>query len=305
MSSEEAGIAGQAGAARGLRVENLKGAVFMLIAMGAFTTGDAVMKWIAEAMPLYQAVVLRGIIMLPMLFMVARLTGGLHLERVAASWRPLASRTIGEVMASLCFFVALVNLPLATVTSINQAVPLGVTAGAALFLGEKVGWRRMVAVLAGFFGVLLIVRPGAEGINGYAVFSLASVCFVVLRDLSTRRLRPDVPSVTVALAASLAITLVSLVISLREPWVMVPPGIWPLLVVAAGLVLIGYIFVVRVMRVGEVAVTMPFRYSALLWAIGLSWLMWGHVPDLVSLLGVVIVVASGLFTLWRERRVAR
>lgn len=285
-----------------LRAENFRGAGYMLIAMAAFTIGDAVMKLVAGMMPLYQAVTLRGLIAVPLLLLIARMTGGLRLDSLARSWRPAGLRTLGEVGATLFFFLALVNLPLATVSAINQSVPLGVTAGAALFFGEKVGWRRMLAILAGFFGVLLIVRPGAEGMNIYALCSLASVSFVVLRDLATRKLAGDVSSVAVALSATLAITLVAAAISLPQGWRPVPLAAWPYILSASVLVLVGYIFVVRMMRVGQVAAITPFRYSALLWALVLGWLIWGHVPDALTALGALIVVASGLFALLREAR---
>ena len=288
-----------------MRAENYRGAGYMLIAMAAFTVGDAVMKLVAEMMPLYQAVTLRGLISVPLLLVIARISGGLRLDSLARSWRPAGLRTLGEVGATLFFFLALVNLPLATVSAINQSVPLGVTAGAALFFGEKVGWRRMLAIVAGFFGVMLIVRPGAEGMNIYALCALASVGFVVLRDLATRKLAPEVSSVSVALFATFAITLVAAGISLPGGWAPVPLGAWPYIVSASVLVLTGYIFVVRMMRVGQVAAITPFRYSALLWALLLGWVIWGHVPDALTVLGAVIVVASGLFALLREARLQR
>lgn len=288
-----------------MRAENIRGITYLLIAMGSFTIGDAVMKLVAEQMPLYQAVTLRGVMTIPLLLLIARFTGGLKIARLRGAWGPVALRTLGEVGATLCFFMALVNLPLATVTAINQSVPLGVTAGAALFFREPVGWRRTLAILAGLCGVLLIVRPGAEGMNGYAVFAMASVGFVVLRDLATRRLAKDISSISVALAATLAITLLSAAISLPQGWEPVPTQSWPLIFVAGILVMVGYIFVIRMMRVGQVSAITPFRYSALLWALLLSWLIWGHVPDALSALGALIVVGSGLFTLLREARLSQ
>lgn len=285
-----------------MRAENLRGAGFMLIAMGAFTCGDAVMKTVAETIPPYQAVMLRGFITAPVLLLLSALTGGLRIDSLRASWRVVTLRTLGEMAATFFFFLALVNLPLATVTSINQSVPLAVTAGAAIFFGEKVGWRRSLAILVGFGGVLLIIRPGADGMNVYALCGLISVFFVVIRDLATRSLRHDVSSIAVALAATFAVTLTASVITLQFDWVPVPLHIWPMIAAAGVLVMTGYIFVIRMMRVGQVAVTTPFRYSSLLWALMLGWFLWGHIPDTVSLIGAGIVVVSGLFTLFYSQR---
>lgn len=294
--------AGQQASEEAMRAENLKGVGFMLIAMASFSLGDAVMKYVAEQLPLYQAVTLRGLVSVPLLLLIARASGGLQLGSLSGAWRPAVVRTLGEVGATIFFFLGLLNLPLATVSAINQAVPLAVTAGAALFFGEKVGLRRMAAILVGFCGVLVIVRPGPEGMNIYAVCALVSVGFVVLRDLATRKLAPRVSSVSVALLAALVITGISALISLRTPWQPVPLSLWLPLIAAGFLVVIGYIFVIRMMRLGQVAVITPFRYSALLWALVLGWLIWGHVPDALTAFGAALVVGSGLFALLGEGR---
>lgn len=293
------------GPAAALRSDNLKGAGFMLVAMAAFTLGDACMKTVAEHIPLYQGVTLRGLVTIPLLVLLGRFLGGMHLGRLAASWRIVTLRTAGEIAATLTFFYALVNMPLGALSAILQSAPLAVTGAAALFMGEKVGWRRGLAIAIGFLGVLLIVQPGPEGLNIAALVALVSVAFIVVRDLSTRRLPPDVPSVGVALVASIAITLMGAVLSLETPWQPVPLVAVPLIVAAAVLVNTGYIFIIRVMRLGEVGFTTPFRYSALVWAMLLGWVIWGEVPQPATLLGAGIVVASGLFVLLREARLGR
>lgn len=285
--------------------DNMRGAAFMVIAMAAFTAGDATMKTVAGQMPLYQAVTLRGLLTIPGLALIGHFTGGLRFARVMGAWRLVGLRSLAEIFATLTFFLALINLPFATLSAVMQALPIFVTLGAAVFFGEKVGWRRVLAIAVGFAGVLIIIRPGPEGVNIWALMALASVAFVVMRDLSTRRLPRDVPSVTVALFAAIGVTIVCGVLSLDQPWAEVPGGAVPLIALAAVFVVIGYVFVIRVMRVGEVSVTTPFRYTALVWAVILGWLVFGEVPDGWTMVGAAIVVASGLFTLWRERQVNR
>lgn len=281
--------------------DNLKGAGLMLLAMAAFTISDACMKVVAGMMPLYQAVSLRGLMTLPILLVIGHLTGGMQFRRLWQVRGILAVRTFAEVASTVTFFLGLVALPLAIVTAILQATPLAVTAAAALFLGEKVGWQRMLAILAGFAGVLIIIRPGADGFGVAALFVLLSVCFVVLRDLSTRRLPRDIPSPSVAFLAASGVMAFSVLISLREPWGAVPLQALPLIGVASAGVVVGYISVIRSMRLGDVGFVTPFRYSALIWALILSWAIFGYFPDGLTLLGAAIVAGSGLFTVWRER----
>lgn len=285
--------------------DNLRGAGFMVVAMAAFTMGDACMKFVASHMPLYQAVTLRGLMTLPLLALIGHWTGGLDFRGTFKAGRLVALRTVGEILATLTFFVALINLPFATLSSIMQAVPLAVTAGAALVFKEPIGWRRLLAIIVGFLGVLLIVRPGPEGVNAYALVALVSVGFVVLRDLSTRRLPADVPSVTVALFAAAAVTIACAILSLGEPWKPVPMIALPMIGAASCFVITGYIFIIRVMRVGEVGFTTPFRYTALVWAVILGWLVFGEWPDALTFVGAGIVVASGLFTVIREAHLRR
>ena len=283
--------------------DNMRGALFMVISMAAFTAGDACMKTVAGQMPLYQAVTLRGVLTIPGLALIGYATGGLRFGALWSAAGLVGLRTFAEIASTLTFFWALVNLPFATLSAIMQALPIFVTLGAALVFREAVGWRRMLAIAVGFIGVLIIIRPGPDGVNIWALVALASVAFVVLRDLSTRRLAAHVPSVTVALFAAIGVTATCGLLSLQEAWVPVPMSAVPLIVAAAVFVVTGYIFVIRVMRVGEVSVTTPFRYTALVWAVILGWLVFGEIPDAWTMFGALIVVASGLFTLWRERRV--
>jgi drug/metabolite transporter (DMT)-like permease len=285
--------------------DNMRGAFFMVISMAAFTAGDACMKTVAGHMPLYQAVTLRGLLTIPALALIGYFTGGLRLASLRPSAGLLGVRTFAEIASTLTFFVALVNLPFAMLSAIMQSLPIFVTLGAMLVFGEKVGWRRMIAILVGFLGVLIIIDPRPSGVNVWALVALASVAFVVLRDLSTRRLPAQVPSVSVALLASIGVTATCAILSLQDPWQEVPAAALPLIGGAAVFVVTGYIFVIRVMRLGDVSVTTPFRYTALVWAVILGWLVFSEIPSVQTMIGAVIVVGSGLFTLMRERKLAR
>lgn len=281
--------------------ENVKAALLMMLALALLAFNDAGIKALARDMPLPQIIVMRNaLISAGLLAVLLRRAGAFRLAR--RDWALVALRAVGEAGAAVFYLAALVNMPFATLTAILQATPLAVTLGAALVLGESVGWRRMAAILSGFAGVLLIVRPGAEGIDRYALYALVSVLFVVLRDLATRGLSKTVPSMTVTLFTSLLVTATYLVLGADTPWVR-PAGaaLW-LLPCIAGLVLGSYLLIIRGMRLGEVAFVSPFRYTALLFALVLGLVLFGEWPDAVTLAGAAIIVASGLFMLYRERK---
>ncbi|MEM1372705.1 MAG: DMT family transporter, partial [Pseudomonadota bacterium] len=196
-------------------------------------------------------------------------------------------------------------MPLANVTAILQVLPLTITLGGALFLGEKVGWRRYAAIIIGFFGVMLIVRPGSDGFTIYALFALGAALFVTLRDLTTRSLPKAIPSLLISLLTALLITTIGAVGSLSENWQPVGTAQWAYLAAAAIMIMGGYVFSVLAMRDGDVAFIAPFRYSILIWALALGYFVLSEVPDTLALIGSAIVVGTGLYTFYRERLVAK
>jgi drug/metabolite transporter (DMT)-like permease len=285
--------------------DNLRGSVLMTLAMAAFTVNDTCMKSVTVGMPLYQALVLRGVLTTVTLLLIGLRTGGLRLRLNRKDAVLISYRTVGEVGGTATFLTALKHMPLANLSAIMQALPLAVTLVAAIFLRETVGWRRLMAILIGFCGVLLIVRPGAHGFDIWSLVGLAAVGFVVLRDLATRRLSANVPSVTVAVYAAASVTILGLVGVPFTGWVPIslPNGL--LLAGASSFVIIGYLAVVAAMRVGEVGVVAPFRYTALIFAIALGWLAFRQLPDFWTLTGAGIVIVTGIYTFYRERRVGQ
>lgn len=280
---------------------NIKGALLMMACMAAYTINDALIKATDGALPLFQLLTLRGAMTLVLAVLV-----GLYLRAISfrMSWGDaglLGVRCLTEIGATYFFVTALMNMPLANISAVMQMLPLTVTIGAALFFNEPVGWRRSLAITVGFVGMLLIVRPGAGGFNLYSVYALGAVVAVTLRDLVTRRLSPDLSSMTVTIAVAAAILGFGLLGSLGEESRAVTPRHWALLGGSSVFIMGGYLFSIQVMRVGDVSFIAPFRYTGLLWALVLGWLMFGDWPDRLTLLGAGVVVATGLFTLYRER----
>ena len=281
--------------------DNLRAVILMNIAMLAFTLNDTCMKLVTQSLPLYQAITLRGVLTTVALLLLAA-GQGMRLAGLArGDWQVIGLRTLAEVAATVTFLTALLHMPLANLSALMQSLPLLVTLGAALVFGERLGWRRLTAIALGLVGVLLIIRPGTEGFDRWSVLGLVSVAAVVVRDLSTRKLSRAVPSTLVAICASAAVTGLGLAGLSLEGWQPMGAREAALILGASVNLIIGYLTVVMVMRAGDIGLVAPFRYTALLWAIGLGWALFGTFPDRLTLIGAAIVVLAGLFTLLRER----
>ena len=285
--------------------DNMKGALWMMCSMAAFTFNDTCIKLIGPEMPLFQLLFLRGAVTTVLIYILARSMGAIRLRLPRRDWALISLRTASEIGAAYFFITALMHMPIANVTAVLQVLPLTVTLGGALFFGESVGWRRLLAILIGFSGMLLIVRPGPEGFDLYALYALAAVVCVTARDLSTRRMSAVVPSLTVTLSASVGVMLFAAIATQTETWISVTPRDAALLGGASIFIIGGYFFSVAVMRIGEVSFVAPFRYTSLVWALLLGFVVFGDWPDIVTLFGAGVVAATGVFTLVREGRLRR
>jgi drug/metabolite transporter (DMT)-like permease len=285
--------------------DNAKGALFMMASMGGFVLNDTLMKSLAGEVPLFQAIFVRGLVATALLAALAVAQGALTYRVAGADRARLGLRLGAEVGATSCFLNALFHMPIANATAILLVMPLAVTLAGAVVLGERVGWRRYSAIVVGFVGVLIIVRPGGEGFNAYSLSALAAVGFLVVRDLVTRRFAAGVPSVFVALATAVAITVLGALVSLAGAWAPLAAADVAVLAAAACCLIVGYLFGIMTMRVGEIGFVSPFRYTVLIWALILGAVVFGEIPDALTLLGGALVVATGLYTFQRERRARR
>ncbi len=281
--------------------DNLRAALFMMVSMAAFTFNDACMKALSDELPLFQAIFLRGAITSILMIGLAVMMGGLKFSLTRRDWWLVVLRTCSVAMAAFLFISAIFNMPIGNATAILQALPLAVTLAGMVFLGEAVGWRRMAAILIGFCGILMIIQPGAAGFNSYSIYAVLAVVAVTVRDLASRRLSREVPSMTVAVVAAVGVTFLAGLASLNEQWVQ--PGALEMMQLMGASVFIigGYLFSVMTMRIGDIGFVAPFRYTSLLWALLLGFLIFGEWPNGLALIGICIVVATGLFTLLRER----
>ncbi len=285
--------------------DNSRGALYMCVSMAGFTINDTFMKAAMQVLPLYQAITMRGVLTMVALIGLGVITGGLRLRLSRGDAGALIVRSLAEVGGTALFLAALVHMPLANLSAILQFLPLAVTLSAALVYGDRIGWRRMLAIVAGFIGVLIIIRPGGDGFDQWSIMGLGAVVCVVIRDLAMRKMSAAVPSVTIAIGAAVSVTAMGFLGSLGQGWVAIDAYSALAIIGAASALIAGYMFAVMVMRVGDISFVAPFRYTSLLWAIVLGWAVFGTWPDFYTSIGAAIVVASGVFTLVREGRLAR
>ncbi|HWD13492.1 DMT family transporter [Pseudochrobactrum sp. sp1633] len=279
---------------------NIRSSLYMMLGMGVFAIGDALTKYSVQTLNLGQFMFMRGILCIVLLLILAAKQG--HLGR----WRDALDKTtllrgFGEVGATTCYLVGLTHLSLAFVSSVYQAVPLAVTLGAVLFLGEQVGWRRWLSIGIGFIGVLIIIRPGGDGMNAYSLLLLIGVGFTAMRDLTTRRINMQIPTILISAMTSIMITITGFVMMQADTgWVQPTITDMTHVSIAAVLLIIGYHCIILATRVGDMSFASPFRYTSLLWAIALTYIVFNQIPDQNTLIGSAIVVASGCYMLYRE-----
>ena len=282
-------------------MDNMRGIILMVIGMAGFAAEDMFIKLAASALPVGQILGLLGVFGSLAFAVYARLSGTSVFSK--GFFHPAVMlRNLSEMLGGLCFVTALTLIPLATVTTILQATPLLVTMGAALVLGEAVGWRRWTAILVGFCGVMLVIRPGFEGFDTNVIWAVLGVIGLAVRDLASRRVPKAITSlqlagwgffsVGVSGAVLLGITGGAEVPDLRESSYL------------AGALVVGvfaYWALTEATRTGEIGVVTPFRYVRLVFSTIIGMLVFAEFPDGYTLAGACIIIATGIYTIMRER----
>ena len=286
---------------------NARGALFMVVSMFCFVANDAVMKTFADEMAWYQALAVRGVFTVALSLLFCAATDGLRPPRTVAGYlRDPATvvRVTAEIGSTAFFLLALFEMALANVTAITQVLPLLLTLGGALFFRERVGIRRWAASLVGFAGVMLIVQPGTEAFDWAAFYALASAVCMAARDLATKAVPACIPSSYLNLLTAAAVWIAAIGLTVPVGWPSLDPWTLLRLALSAAFITCGFITVILAMRVGEASFVAPFRYSILIWALLVGYLLFGEVPGPWKLVGAAVVVGAGLYTFARERRSA-
>lgn len=282
--------------------DNIRAIFLMVGSMALFALEDTLIKLAAREIGIGQILLILGVV------------GGLfaslmsYRQRAGVSradlFHPvLMIRASSEVLGTYGFVTALSLIPLSTASAILQATPLVVTLGAALFLREAVGWRRWTAVLIGFVGVMLIIRPGFDGFDANSLYAVLGVIGLAARDVVTRRIPKSIPTSIVAAQAFWAVAVLGLVLMLvsGDIWLSMSPLTIGLMAAASSCGIIAYFTITAALRLGEISAIAPFRYARLIFALIVGYLVFREVPDVWMISGSVLIVAGGLYALYRER----
>ncbi len=289
---------------RSLSAANRRGILAMTFGMLVFMLNDALVKFVSQSMPAAQLIFLRGAMATLLVLVVAHALGAT--AQIGATVRPrVLLRALIDAGATMLYLGSLFHLPMANATAINLATPLVMVLFSIWFLGEKPGLSRWLAIGLGFVGVLCVVQPSGEGFNVYALVCVVGTFFHATRDLMTRRMDPNIPSILITLATAGTVTLISGGLSLVQGWKPFGTFELALLALASALLAAGYYLIILCMRVGEMSLTTPFRYSSLLYSVVLGWLIWGDVPNPLAWCGIALLVGAGLYALYSEQRAAR
>lgn len=287
-------------------MNNLRGILLVVAAMAAFTFEDSFIKNLSASVPVGQVLILLGSGSAFLFAIMAVMQGqSVFMPR---AWRLMpVARASTEAIAATGFAGALSLIEISTVAAVFQVTPLAITMGAALFLGEQVGWRRWSAVVIGFIGVLMIIRPGMETFDPAALMVLVAVLGVAARDLMTRVMDAAIPSSVISFQGFLMLIPagIALLYLLPGQTRMLEGLEWAQIVGGTIFGMLGYYGIVAAMRIADASAVTPFRYTRLLFSLLVGMIVFKERPDLMTLCGAGLIIGSGLYTVWREQRVAR
>ena len=273
----------------------------MIVGTASFVANDALVKFASQSMPGAQLIFIRGALSALLILAVAHaLRTPVSLPHGSRRW--VSGRAVVDALATMLYLGSLFHLPIGNAIAITLAAPLFMTLFAAIVLKQQVNVSRWLAVVAGFMGVVLVVQPRADGFNYWALVCLLAALFHAMRDLMTQRINASVPSIVVTLTTALAVTALSGGLTLLQPWQPFTLFEFGILALASAFLAGGYYLMVSAMRLGEISVVGPFRYSGILFALLLGYLVWGDVPNAMAWSGITLLVASGLYVRHNEKR---
>lgn len=282
-------------------MENLRGIVLMVASMAGFAIEDMFIKWASASVPTGQILILLSIFGTPVFAALAWHQGAKFWDR-SALHPAVLWRNGGEMVGTAGFVTALALTPLTSATAIFQATPLAVTLGAALFLGETVGWRRWTAILVGFCGVIMIIRPGMDGFNLNSLWSIVAVIGLSARDVATRRIPNTISTMQLAAWGFAAVGILGagmLAASGGAIWLTLQQSAYIGGALTFGIA--AYWAITQASRLGEISVITPFRYARLIFALFIGAFVFAERPDIITISGAALIIGSGLYTFARER----
>ncbi|MBR0678947.1 DMT family transporter [Roseomonas eburnea] len=279
-----------------------RGIILLLLATAAFTMAAACVKAIGPAIPVAEVILFRNLFAIPALLPLVLAAGGMQALRTR---NPMshAARTLFGMMGMVGAFYGYVHLPLATVTALGFTMPLFLTVLSVPLLGESVGWRRGAAVVVGFLGVLMMVRPGSESMQGEGLAVLLCLLGAVgwaLAMITIRRMGEagESNAAIVFWFATGAAVLAG--IAAVPAWVWPSGWQWPLLIGIGLISALAQVLMTDAYRNGETTLLAPFEYAAIIWTTTLGALVWAELPDGWDFAGIAVLVGAGLYIWHRE-----
>lgn len=276
--------------------ENRLGIVMMIAAMTCFILNDALVKYASQSMASAQLIFVRGLLAMGWILVVGRLAGAAIRPAHVAQPRVMARAAV-DALATFAYLLALFRMPIGTATAIIMTAPLFITLFAVVFLRERVRLDRWLALFAGFAGVLLLVRPAGGAFDAFALLCLLGSLLHATRDVLTRRIASNVSSLSVTLSTGIAVVLLAGAGTVAQGWRSFGLGEFALLLGASLFLASGYYLMILSTRTGELSAVAPFRYSALLVALVVGWVVWGDLPDVLGWVGIAMLLAAGLYLL--------
>ena len=280
---------------------SFQGIVLMITAMAAFAVADTLVKVNANILspPLVMLLLIAGSLLLFAFISVAQRQNLLDRRALAPM---MLVRYAAEIVAMIGMVLALTHVPLSVVGAITQATPLLVVFGAVVWFDEKVGWRRGTAIGVGFVGVLLIIQPTADGFDVTVCWAVLATLGLAIRDLVTRLTPHDMRTSNLATYSMLAAMPVAVGWwMLTGKTTTLPDVNWLLVIAMISLGALGYVLLIVSIRQTELSIVTPYRYTRLVFLLGIGVLFFDERPNSLVLLGAGLIVVSGLYTLWRDR----
>jgi drug/metabolite transporter (DMT)-like permease len=278
----------------------LAGIALTALSFFVFACGNAIGKWLETDCPVGETLFVRSAVTLLLLVPFLRGRDVAIARAVGQPWLHLL-RMAGTVIDSSSYYWAISVLPLADVSAVYLASPIYVTGMSALFLGEQVGWRRWTAVLVGFAGVLIALRPSGAGLSAHALVAVVGSLFFSMSLVATRRLR-GVSNLVLVSSQTVALLVATLVTA--AAWVWPTPAQAGLLVLLGVVTTTGFLCMYHGLRLALASVVAPFQYTSIIWAVVMGYLVFGDVPGAATLTGAAVIIGAGVFIVWRERRVS-
>jgi drug/metabolite transporter (DMT)-like permease len=281
-------------ASKALHADNRRGVLAISLGMASFVANDTIVKYVSQGMPASQLILLRGLMACTLLSVIAHATGATR--RIADVFdRRVMVRAGLDSLGTITYLVSLFHIPLANATAINMATPLVVTVLAVLAFRERVHAARWGAIAVGFTGVLFVVQPRGPEFSGYALLCLVGTLFQATRDFATRLIDRAIPSMLVTLSTAMAVTVLAALWSVFQEWQPLRPAQVGLLAAASVFLSGGYFLLTVAMRTGEMSLIAPFRYTGLVFAVALGYIVWGSVPDAWAWAGIALLLGAGLW----------